>query len=53
VNLNDRDKNQEYMQMSNLYWSEYVEFVTRKKVELNAGQMFGEVGSNYGYYLGY
>lgn len=48
VKLNDRDKNQEYMQMSTLYWGEYEQFVYRKKVELNAAQMFGSVGSAYG-----
>ena len=47
LNLNDRDKNDEYMRMSALYWSEYEEFVLRKKVELNAAQTFGSVTSEY------
>ena len=47
IELNDRDKNNEYMQMATLYWEEYETFVHRKKVELNAAQAFGSVTSQY------
>jgi hypothetical protein len=47
VSADDRNKNNEYMQMSSLYWSEFEEWALRKKVELNADQMFGSVASRY------
>lgn len=47
VQVNDRDKDSPYIALSTMYWEEFQEFVTRKKVEINARQMFGSVGSEY------
>jgi hypothetical protein len=47
VQLDDRSKNREYMQMAMQYQEEFENWVLHKKVQLNAGQMMGTLGSPY------
>ena len=45
--LNDRDKNREYLELSQLYRQEWKDFVTREKIRINANLAMGTVLSDY------
>lgn len=52
MNINDMDKNDEYMKLSELYRQEWKAFVEHKKVQLNIGRSYGTLGSAYGHRVG-
>lgn len=47
LNLADRDRDNPYMQVAQMLQEEWKDFVLRKKVQLNAEQCYGNVGSEY------
>lgn len=52
LSVDDKNKNQEYMQLAELYRREWMEFIVQRKVSLNATQGYGTLSSIYanGYY---
>jgi hypothetical protein len=49
LSVDDKDKNAEYTQFAQLYLQEWQEFLSQKKVELNAQEAWGTVDSGYMY----
>ena len=50
ITVDDKNKEQSYLQASRLYLEQWYEFVRAKKIELNARQFVGVTGSPYGSY---
>ena len=48
LNVDDKNKYNEYLQFASLYIREWEDFITQKKVEINAGMFFGSQQSTYG-----
>jgi hypothetical protein len=47
LSVDDKNKNAEYTQFAQLYLQEWQEFLSQKKVELNAQEAWGTVDSSY------
>ncbi len=53
LNVDDKNRDTDYLRLSKMYQDEWLEWAQLKKIELNASLAWGDCGSRYGGYTGY
>lgn len=53
LNVDDKNRDTDYLRLSKMYQDEWMEWAQLKKIELNASLAWGDCGSRYGGYTGY
>jgi hypothetical protein len=52
LNVDDKNKDMDYLRFANIYLTEWKTFIDQKKVELNARMGYGDFSSSYSYHTG-